>query len=267
MQTQEGKFNFPQETLKNPETGEKIDKWYGPGETYDSKFTSLASSYEECRAECVGLYLSCDNKVLNIFGMSSEASNTIYVNWLSLVHAAVKGIEMYSPGTKEWKQAHSQARFVILNVLLEEGEGFVSIKEAKNEEDGKPDLLLTMDRKKLESVGKPAIGAFLKKLQLYKSMGDFKSASAMYEKYSAVSEEGPTPWAKWRDIIIDRKVPRKILVQANTKIDGEKLVLKDYSSDVSGMIESWRERFSSEESQNLDVILESLYLKDKPHFP
>ena len=36
---------------------------------------------------------------------------------------------IYSPATKEWKQAHSQARFVLLHVMLNAGEGFVDVKE------------------------------------------------------------------------------------------------------------------------------------------
>lgn len=87
------------------------------GETYDSKFTSLGSSYEECRAEAVGLYLSTFKDIVKIFGHSEDLlDDVIYANWFSLCHAAIKGVEMYSPGTKEWKQAHSQARFVILHV-------------------------------------------------------------------------------------------------------------------------------------------------------
>ena len=83
-----------------------------------------------------------------------------------------------SPATKEWKQAHSQARFVLLHVMLNAGEGFVDVKEVKGE-DGMPDLLLTMDRSKLVSVGKPAMGEFLKKLQVFKSLGDVASAKVI----------------------------------------------------------------------------------------
>ena len=47
---------------------------------------------------------------------AAKQSDILYVNWLSLCHAAVRGIEMFSPASQEWKQAHSQARFVILQV-------------------------------------------------------------------------------------------------------------------------------------------------------
>jgi len=167
----DGSLNYPS-SLINPLDGLQVSKMYEPGETYDSKFTRLGSSYEECRAECVGLFLSTDKDVLNIFGITDtdEMFNITYTNWFSLCHAAINGIAMYSPASEEWKQAHSQARFVILQVLLEAEENFVSVKEVTGE-DGKPDLLLTMDKNKVESVGKPAIGQFLKKLQVYKSLG------------------------------------------------------------------------------------------------
>ena len=156
-------MNFAQ-GLINPLDGQAVSKFYEKGETYDSKFTSLGSSYEECRAECVGLYLSVDDDVLNIFNIVSqicmqlftkivlfgnisqdpqEKQDVIYTNWFSLCHAAINGVAMYSPASGEWKQAHSQARFVILQVLQEAGENFVSVKEVVGE-DGKPDLLLTM---------------------------------------------------------------------------------------------------------------------------
>ena len=58
-----------------------------------------------------------------------------------------------------------QARYVILNVLLEAGEGLVSVKQVTSE-DGQPDVLLQLDRSKINTVGKKAIGDFLQKLQV-----------------------------------------------------------------------------------------------------
>ena len=199
---------FP-DSLANPLTKEAVAHSYGPGETYDSVFTSLGSSYEECRAECVGIHLCLEPGVTEIFGHSgAEAKDIKYVNWLSMAHAGLKGLEMFSPASGEWKQAHSQARFVIMQVMLEAGEDFLTIKECVGE-DGKPDMLLTMDRVKIPSVGQPAIASFLQKLQIYKATADIKAAKEMYDKYSEVSE----PWASRRDIVVDRKQPRMILVQ------------------------------------------------------
>jgi len=258
----DGSLNFPSD-LVNPLDGLPVSKMYEPGEGYDSKFTRLGSAYEECRAECVGLYLSTDTDVLKIFGISDseEMFNHTYTNWFSLLHAAINGIAMYSTTSEEWKQAHSQARFVILSVLVEAEENFVSVKEVTGE-DGKPDLLLTMDKSKLESVGKPAIGQFLKKLQVYKSLGDFESADEMFSKHSKVTEQ----WLQWRDIVIDRKQPRKMKVQANTIIKDEKLTLVDYPSNHDGVFQSWRERWSAEEAKEIDSFLATLTKKDDKHF-
>ena len=58
-----------------------------------------------------------------------------------------------------------QARYGILQVLLEAGEGLVSVDRTVGE-DGQPDLLVSLDRSKINSVGKTAIGDFLRKLQV-----------------------------------------------------------------------------------------------------
>merc|ERR1711963_1152355 len=124
-----------------------------------------------------------------------------------------------------------------------------------------------MDRSKIQSVGKQAIGAFLQKLQVYRSTGDLAEASKMYMKYSAVdNSDKDHPWAEWRDIVIDRKQPRKMMVQANTVIKDEKLSLLSYDASHEGMRDSWRERFTPEEHQKVDKILEDLYLKDRDIF-
>lgn len=67
-----------------------------------------------------------------------------------------------------------QARYVILRVLLEAGEGLVQLTSVTGS-DGKPDVLIKLDKTKIESVGRPAIGKFLKKLQVSRSLSTYTS--------------------------------------------------------------------------------------------
>ena len=70
-----------------------------------------------------------------------------------------------------------QARYVILRVLLEAGEGLVQLCCLTADTDGKPDILIKLDREKIESVGRPAIGDFLRKLQVCKCSSIWPSSS------------------------------------------------------------------------------------------
>ena len=54
--------------------------------------------------------------------------------------------------------------------------------------------------------------------KVFKSLGDVASAKVMYDELSEVRESGRFPFAKWRDIVIARKTPRKILVQVGASL-------------------------------------------------
>ncbi|PSN36117.1 Dipeptidyl peptidase 3 [Blattella germanica] len=125
------------------------------------------------------------------------------------------------------------------------------------------DLLLKVDRSKLKTVGKKAIGDFLLKLQVYKSTGDVDVAKEMYDKYSEVPLDGQYPWGKWRDIVMANKQPRKMFVQGNTFVKGNEVTLTTYEASHEGLIQSFMERF---QSTDIDVILEELWEKDLKHY-
>lgn len=256
VQDDEGKFNFDQNKVINPETGETVSSWYRGSETWDSKFTTIASSYEECRAECVGLYLCLNPEVLSIFGHEGQdADDVVYINWLSMVRAGLLGLEFYTPESKSWRQAHMQARFVILSVLLEAGQGLVGLQEVTGQ-DGKPDALITLDRNKIDTVGKDAINRFLRKLQVLKATADVEGGRALYEKYSTVSDSGSHNFLRLRETVLLRKEARKMFVQANTRVSGDSVELVEYEGSAAGLITSFVERFQDDAEQVEENLLE-----------
>lgn len=278
MKDATGQLNFDQATVIHLETGGPVTSWYGPGETWDAKFPVIGSSYEECRAESVGLYLCLESDILRIFGYEGEkADDIVYVNWLNMVRAGLLGLEFYTPATKSWRQAHMQARYVILQVLLEASgqssnntQKFVSIYET-TDEDGAPDLRITLDRSQIQTVGKKAMGEFLQKLQLYKSTADYAGGSAMYGRYSAVEDGNGAFFAtRWRDIVLARRQPRKMFVQCNTRLapqtdsKAETVDLVEYQASAAGVVQSFIDRFPDVE---LDGHLEALWIKDSAFWP
>lgn len=76
-------------------------------------------------------------------------------------------------------QAHMQARYVILRVLLECDPPLLSIEHMTGG-DGKPDLMIMFNKSNLETVGKPKIGEFLKKLQV---IDDMRRGCILYTSY------------------------------------------------------------------------------------
>uniref|UniRef100_A0A667YRT1 Dipeptidyl peptidase 3 n=1 Tax=Myripristis murdjan TaxID=586833 RepID=A0A667YRT1_9TELE len=263
VQDDKGKFNFDQSKVINPETGEQVSSWYRGSETWDSKFSTIASSYEECRAECVGLYLCLNQQVLSIFGHEGQdAEDVVYINWLNMVRAGLLGLEFYTPESKSWRQAHMQARFVILRVLLEAGEGLVGLEEMTGQ-DGRPDARITLDRSKIHTVGKNAIHRFLCKLQVFKSTADVEGGRALYDSYSAVSDGGSHNFLRLRETVLLRKEARKMFVQANTRINGDSVELVEYEGSAAGLIRSFIERFQ-EDAEQLEADLLELNKRDAP---
>ncbi|VDM18229.1 unnamed protein product [Hydatigera taeniaeformis] len=252
----DGTFNF-NSAVRDIVTGGDITHWYESGETWDSKFSQIASPFEECRAECVAVYLGDVPQILHIFDKEGkyDPSDVVFINWLSMVRSGLTSLEFYTPATNEgdcgaWRQAHCQARFAILKanksgsnscVLLECNPPVVQIESVQGE-DGKPDLHIHLDRSRLGSVAKPAIGSFLRKLQYYKSTGNSEEGISFF-----VNASTPTVGhLEWRQIVLNRKKPRPIYVQPVTleDTDNGSITLKNYPGTEVGIIQSFVDRYS-----------------------
>ncbi|KAJ3488346.1 hypothetical protein NLG97_g6214 [Lecanicillium saksenae] len=247
QETAPGVFNFDNANPPiSPVTQQPITTWYKPGETWGSVFGAIAASYEECRAELVAMYLACDFPTLKIFGfgdgtenMNNDAGDVLYAAYLSMAKAGLGAVEMWDPKSQKWGQAHSQARFSILKCFLEAGDDFCKLDYTK---DDLSDLTINLDRSKILTTGRKAVGDYLQKLHVFKSTADI---TAGMELYNRMTDVGLDFWGtKVRDTVLANKQPRKVFVQANTYLDEatNKVTLKTYEPTLEAFIQSWADR-------------------------
>lgn len=246
QETSPGVFNFDHKNPPvSPITKKPISTYYKPSETYSTVFGPTASSYEECRAECVAMVLSCDFSLLNVFGfgdgevdMGGRAGDVLYASYLSMARAGVVALEFWDPTSKKWGQIHMQARYSILKTFLEAGDSFCTLEYAN---DDLSDLSIRLDRDKILTRGRPAVEAYLQQLHVFKSTADVEAGRRLYERMTSV--EGEFWTEKVRGVVLKRKAPRKVFVMANTvEVEGGKVELKEHESSMEGMVESWAER-------------------------
>ncbi|KAJ1557116.1 hypothetical protein HK096_008989 [Nowakowskiella sp. JEL0078] len=149
-----------------------------------------------------------------------------------MARAGVLALEFFDPVSKKWGQAHMQARYGITQCFLRAGNGLLKIEKTDD------DLIISLDRSKILSVGVPAVGAFLQKLQVYKCSADVIGGGTLYADITSVSDE----FLAMRDIVLRNKQPRKLFVQANTIIQDGDVKLVEYAPNYEGLIQSWVER-------------------------
>lgn len=234
MELDDGTFNFDKANPPLGVDGKPVTTYYAKGQTWGSLFGSVAGAYEECRAEAVAMYLGTNREILSIFGFTTEQeqNDIIYVMYLSMCRAGFCGMEYYNNG--KWGQAHCQARYAILQAYLDAGKGLVTLESSKEDFS---DLLIKVDRSKIETVGQESIGDLLRKLHVYKCSGDVKQGTAFFNKQSDA-----TPLLKYRGVVLEKKLPRKQLVQANTFETEAGVLCVEYDESAEGMIQSFVQR-------------------------
>ena len=135
---------------------------------------------------------------------------------------------------------------------------------------GKPDLLITFTRDpiQIEAKCRKALGSFLLKQQVYKSLGDIASAKAFFGNYSKVSDDLEYPFLKIRDITLARKKPNRLLVQSSTSLTPKGSVeLKSYQESFEGVITSVQDHYNEKDSkQSIENILVQLSEKDEKYW-
>ncbi|TFK94857.1 aflatoxin-detoxifizyme [Polyporus arcularius HHB13444] len=235
----DGTKNFDPEKVINPLTGKPITSWYKPGQTPGSVLGEVSSSMEECRAETVALYLVSNLDILKIFGYTDKQTveDLQYISFLLMARAGIRALEYYDPKTKKHGQAHMQARLGITQHLIKSG--IARLEEVRAADGTLENAYVRVDREKVLKEGKAAAGKLLIELQVRKSTADGAGARAFYTELT-----DPLPgWdGEIRDLVLRKKLPRKIFVQPNTFIEDGEVVLKEYPLSPAGAIESFIER-------------------------
>jgi|TARA_R110002003_G_scaffold32_11_gene2013 dipeptidyl-peptidase-3 len=244
QETAKGKYNFDFDNKPiSPLSGQPIKTWYKPGQTWGSVFGTIAASYEECRAECVAMALSCEFPILALFGfgdgtvdMNSEAGDVLYTGYLQMARAGIAALEFWDPKSRKWGQAHMQARFSILRTFLNAGVEFCQLEWEK---DDLSDLTIRLERSRILDLGRPAVDDYLQKLHIYKATADYDKAKRMYDEITDVE---PFYENRVRPAVLKKKTPRKVFVQANTVEKDGKVELREYEATNVGMIQSCADR-------------------------
>ncbi|KAF8554646.1 hypothetical protein OG21DRAFT_1412103 [Imleria badia] len=233
-----GTLNFDPETI-NPLTGEKVTTWYKPGQTPGSVLGEISSSMEECRAEAVAMYLANNDKILSIMGYNDpqDREEIVYVSFLLMARNGIRALEFYDPSTGKHGQAHMQARLGITK-FMEQG-GLVKLQTVRDAQGNLEDAYVKVDRRNVLQNGSKVMGELLRQLQIRKSVADGPGARAYYTDLTTP----PKDWvADFRDLVLKKKQPRKIMLQANTVVVDGKVELKEYPLTPAGLIESLIDR-------------------------
>jgi len=126
-----------------------------------------------------------------------------------------------------------QARYVILNVLREAGENFVTIEKT---EDGP---IVRLDRTKIATVGNKAIGEFLKKINGLQSNCKCGGRHCNVQQiFRCKFRVFGTP-----KNCSGKKQPRKVFIQPHTYILDGTVHLKTFEPSAKGLVDSFVTRF------------------------
>jgi dipeptidyl-peptidase III len=99
-------------------------------------------------------------------------------------------------------------------------------------------LTISVDRSRITSHAKVAISNMLLRLHMYRCTADAQACRAYYEELSAVDG----CYLEWRRIVLSKKQPRLNYVHANTFLQDNRVVLKEYAATSEGIVQSWAER-------------------------
>ncbi|GMR34120.1 hypothetical protein PMAYCL1PPCAC_04315, partial [Pristionchus mayeri] len=226
--------------------GGKITSWYEEGKTFKDVFGEMAEVLEKAKSLAVTLLLSCDEEVLSAAGYEDDVGRHLkYAIWLKKMQGGFASIISYNFDSDKWNKADCRAEYMMLAVVLEAGQGCLSIEKCMDAY-GEENLCLRLDREKIDTVGLRAISSFLKQLQGCISTANAADAERILTKFA------PDPHQKeWMESILEKAsslpidLPHIVLPNV-VEVDGE-VSLKEYAATAEGVIDSVLDRYTGEQ--------------------
>nr|POE54251.1 isoform 2 of dipeptidyl peptidase 3 [Quercus suber] len=145
----------------------------------------------------------------SVFGKLADAL-TIGVN-------GVQALEHFNPQDQAWGQVHHQ-----------HGDGVVAISHDHDYDA----LKVHVDKAKILTHGKPALGHYLCKLHIWRCTADVVACKELYEPLCAVDGV----YEEWRKIVVPKPNMRCKFVQPNTFLRGETVEVKVYEETNEGTL-------------------------------
>ena len=99
-------------------------------------------------------------------------------------------------------------------------------------------LTVRVDRSRIPSDGKSALGKMLLNLHMFRCTADVEACRGYYEDLSSVDGV----FLQWREAVVAKAPPKWTFVHANTFLKDGNVVLKEYPATREGILQSWAER-------------------------
>lgn len=261
-ETGEVKFNFNKDLI-NPITNKPVETLYNLDETFEKKFKYNSFIINECIASLISLYLCVNESVQEIFYIDKIDSESVTQTiWLLFFSQTISSLNSYNEKEKVWTHTQSQACWIILNYILSEQKESEEIIKIELDEE-KKNFKLNINKERICDSINDIISKLMQKFFIYKCTGDVEEAVKLIEKYSLIDKEAVLDAKK----IVDKdEKNNELFLFHNLILENNKIIYKEYNSDVEGIIESNIDRFGldfNKEIYNQWVKYATNFLKTK----
>lgn len=249
------KYNFNYGVTKDPLTNKLIDdsNVYIENETFESRFSSICRSYEECRADLSGLFFGKMKSVCEIFNIKeNEIDNCVFSKWNMHVRKGILGLKFYNEKSKKWGQAHVQGAYVFTSYILKNQDKHKPIIKLEFNNNKtvpvKDRFIIQLNKEEIINQGHKLVENMLLKLNIWKSTGNFNEGSKFYEEHSIVDEY----MLKIKDFVVENTPPRALTINNNLFMDvNNNVYVKEYEESFIGLIESYIDRYTDEDNRKI----------------